>query len=215
VADLREVADLGLQQNPPIRFVYESLAWGTRVDTWEACWDAVMRVDRANFGICLDTFNIAGRVYADPAHETGRTEHAEEAIAATIQRLKATIDVRKVFYVQVVDAERLAQPLLEGHEFYNAEQPCRMSWSRNCRLFYGEHNRGAYLPAQAIAHAIFEDLGFEGWVSMEYFNRDMADPEPGMPNQLARRAAASWNTLAKDMNWTRSPMDDVRLLASL
>ncbi|KAH9908868.1 xylose isomerase-like TIM barrel [Xylariomycetidae sp. FL2044] len=199
VADLREVADMGLAQQPPIRFVYEALCWGTRCDTWEKSWEAVQAVDRPNFGLCLDTFNIAGRIYADPASPSGRTPDCDQAVRESIARLVATVDVSKVFYVQVVDAERLAEPLVEGHEFYDAEQPCRMSWSRNCRLFYGEKEHGAYLPVMEISRAIFQDLGFEGWVSMELFNRRMSDGDEDVPDELARRGAVAWAKLVRDM----------------
>lgn len=198
VADLRKVADFGLQQSPPIRFAYESLCWSTRVDTWEACWDVVKRVDRANFGMCLDTFNIAGRIYADPTSTTGRTCGAEQAVRESIQRLVTEVDVRKVFYVQVVDAEKLQSPLVDGHPFYVADQPARMSWSRNCRLFYGEHDHGAYLPVKDIAMAFFHGLGYQGWVSLELFNRRMADEDAEVPEELARRGAVSWDKLMRD-----------------
>lgn len=198
VADLQEVAELGAQKNPVINFAYESLCWGTNVDTWEACWEIVTRVDRPNFGICLDTFNIAGRVYADPASLTGKTPHAEADVQASIDRLVHTVDVEKVFLVQIVDAERLEDPLVEGHSYYNSEQPARMSWSRNCRLFYGEKERGAYLPVKEVARAIFQGLGFRGWVSMELFNRTLAIPDPKIPAEHAWRAAESWKKLVKD-----------------
>ncbi|KAH6645508.1 xylose isomerase-like protein [Truncatella angustata] len=200
VSDLQEVADMGLQENPPIRYVYEALCWGTRIDHWEQSWEVVQAVDRPNFGLCLDTFNIAGRIYADPASPTGKTANAEQIVKESISRLLSTIDVRKVFYVQVVDAERLEEPLVEGHQFYNAEQPCRMSWSRNCRLFYGEKEHGAYLPVKEISKAIFHGLGYEGWVSLELFNRRMSDKDAGVPRELASRGAASWARLVQDMN---------------
>ncbi|KAI2622304.1 xylose isomerase-like protein [Hypoxylon sp. NC1633] len=199
IADLRLVADMGLQQQPPIRFVYEALCWGTRCDLWEQSWSIVQAIDRPNFGLCLDTFNIAGRIYADPTSPTGLTPNCDEAVRESIASLLATIDVSKVFYVQVVDAERLAEPLVQGHEFYNAEQPARMSWSRNCRLFYGEKDRGAYLPVAEISSAIFQGLGFEGWVSMELFNRRMWDTEEAVPEELARRGASAWTKLINDM----------------
>ncbi|KAL2179386.1 xylose isomerase-like protein [Thermothelomyces heterothallicus CBS 202.75] len=199
VSDLQIVADMGLRQDPPIRYAYESLCWSTRVDTWELCWEVVQRVDRPNFGMCLDTFNIAGRIYADPTSASGRTPDAEAAVRQSIARMIAHVDVKKVFYVQVVDAERLSEPLVPGHPFYNADQPPRMSWSRNCRLFYGEDERGAYLPVREIARAFFHGLGFEGWVSLELFHRRMADEEPQVPEELARRGAASWVKLQKDM----------------
>ncbi|KAL2263809.1 hypothetical protein VTK26DRAFT_4976 [Humicola hyalothermophila] len=199
VSDLRKVADIGLRASPPIRFAYESLCWSTRVDLWERCWEVVQRVGRPNFGMCLDTFNIAGRIYADPTAASGRTPNAEEAVRQSIARMVEQVDVSKVFYVQVVDAERLGTPLVPGHPFHNPEQPPRMSWSRNCRLFYGEKDRGAYLPVKEIAWAFFHGLGFEGWVSLELFNRRMADEDAEVPEELARRGAASWSKLARDM----------------
>ena len=61
VDDLRKLADLGLKENPPVRFAYGNLCWSTYPDTWQKAWDVVKRVDRHNFGLCLDTFNIVGR----------------------------------------------------------------------------------------------------------------------------------------------------------
>ncbi|KAI0844345.1 xylose isomerase-like protein [Daldinia vernicosa] len=215
VADLRKVADMGLAQQPPIRFVYEALCWGTRCDLWEQSWDIVQAVDRPNFGLCLDTFNIAGRIYADPSSPTGRTPNCDQAVRDSIARLVTTVDVSKVFYVQVVDAARLAEPLVEGHEFYNASQPARMSWSRNCRLFYGEEERGAYLPVAQISRAIFQGLGFEGWVSMELFNQRMSDIDEVVPQELASRGAAAWVKLVKDMKLRVDLPVSERVAASL
>lgn len=200
VSDLREVADMGARETPVITFAYEALSWGTHVDTWEKSWEIVQRVDRPNFGLCLDTFNIAGRIFADPASPTGTTADADAVVKASIARLLSDVDPKKVVYVQVVDAERLAKPLLQGHEYYNAEQPTRMSWSRNCRLFYREEAHGAYLPVRDICEAIFNGLGIEGWVSMELFNRCMADEDPETPARLAKRAAESWTRMVEDLN---------------
>lgn len=199
VSDLQKISDLGAAQCPPIRYVYESLCWSTHVDLWEQCYDIVERVNRPNFGICLDTFNIAGRIYADPASPSGKTENAEEEVQASIARMLERIDVSKVFFIQIVDAERLESPLVPGHAYYDAEQPCRMSWSRNCRLFYGETDRGAYLPVRAITDAIINGLGFQGWVSMELFNRSMNDGAPGVPEEHARRGAVAWEKMIEEI----------------
>lgn len=198
VADLQRIADLGLRQSPPIRFAYEALCWSNHVDTWEASWEVVQRVNRPNFGICLDTFNIAGRVYADPASPTGKTPHADRDMRTTIARLLRTVDPKKVFFVQIVDGERLSAPLDYAHEFYVEGQPCRMSWSRNARLFPFEQDRGGYLPVLDIARAIFE-LGFEGWVSLELFSRTLADPDPKTPAEHARRGMESWKKLLREL----------------
>lgn len=198
VEDLRKVADLAAQSD--IQLAYESLAWGTYADTWEQAWEIVRRVDRSNFGICLDTFNMAARVYADPTSASRRNVNAEEETQASIDRMVKTIDVEKIVYVQVVDAEYLAEPLVGGHKYYKAEQHPRMSWSRNCRLFYGEEDRGAYLPVKAILDAIIHGLGYRGWLSAELFNISLTDADSSVPEQHARRAAESWGKMVVDFD---------------
>ncbi|KAK5130853.1 hypothetical protein LTR08_001625 [Meristemomyces frigidus] len=198
VRDLQQIADLGVLEG--IQFAYESLAWGTYSDTWEQSWEVVQRVDRPNFGICLDTFNMAARMYADPASQSRRNPDAAAETQASLERLVKTVDVRKIAYVQVVDAKYLAEPLVEGHEYYDAAQPARMSWSRNCRLFYGEEDRGAYLPVKAILKAILVDLGYEGWVSAEMFNKSLTKPDSNVPAEHGRRAAKSWQKIVHDFN---------------
>lgn len=204
VSDLKELAELGLKQSPTMRFAYESLCWGTYVDRWELCWDIVQRVDRSNFGICLDSFNILGRIYADPTSPTGRNPNAEREVQVSVRRLVEQIGPHKekIFFFQLVDAERLTAPLVEGHPFYNASQPARMSWSRNCRLFYGETDYGAYLPVKDVAHAIIKEIGFDGWVSMELFNRAMDRKDVDVVEELASRAGESWRKLLVDLNMT-------------
>ncbi|TKA83844.1 hypothetical protein B0A55_00113 [Friedmanniomyces simplex] len=198
VGDLQEVADLGAPEG--MQFAYESLAWGTYSDTWEQSWRIVELVDRPNFGICLDTFNLAGRIYADPAASNRRTPNAEAETKASLERLVKSVNPRKIVYVQVVDAEYLAEPLIEDHKYHVDGQPARMSWSRNCRLFYGEQDRGAYLPIRAILKAILVDLKFEGWASAEMFNISLADWRPSVPEQHARRAAVSWQKIVSDFD---------------
>ncbi|KAF2672734.1 xylose isomerase-like protein [Microthyrium microscopicum] len=209
VADLREVAELGLAESPPIRFAYEALCWGTYINTWEQSWDIVTKVEMPNFGICIDTFNIAGRVYADPASTSGTTQNADVDSMMSTQRLRNTLDVRKVFLVQLVDAARLKTPMGPGHEEYNPSQKARMSWSRGHRLFYGEQQLGGYLPVLDILKAVL-DLGYEGWISAELFNNLMSNPAPEVPQTLAKRAAISWQKLLKDLG-ARSPQAETRL----
>lgn len=194
VADLREVADIAAPEG--IKIAYESLAWGTFANTWEDSWAVVEAVDRSNLGLCLDTFNIAAKVYADPSSPSRKNVNAAEEMSASISRLVQTVDVEKIFFVQVVDAEYLAEPLVEGHRLYNPSQPARMSWSRSCRLFYGE--KGSYLPIAAILKAILVDLGFNGWVSAEVFNDSLAAAAVSVPASHAQRAADSWRKLVED-----------------
>jgi 4-hydroxyphenylpyruvate dioxygenase len=206
VQDMIEVADLGLKEDPPIKFAYENLAWGTFIDTWEDVWEVVSRVGRWNFGMCLDTFNIVGRIWADPTAEDGTNgPSSDKDLEESLSVLVKTVDVKKVWYVQVVGAERLSSPLVKGHEWYFEGQPARMSWSRNARLFYGEEERGQYLPIDRAARALLDPvdkggLGFQGWVSMELFSRTMNDEKKEVPDEHARRGAESWNRLLKELH---------------
>lgn len=200
VADMVAVAEIGLQETPVVRFAFEALCWGTRVDTWEASWDVVQRVDRSNFGICLDSFNIAGRIYADPAVATGRTNNCDEAVIKSMERLVSSVDVHRVFLLQMADGERLSQPLDTEHPFYNPEQPSRMSWSRNARLFYGEPHHGGYLPVKLVLDTIVNGLGFHGWLSFEVFNRRLAETDKAVPEEMAKRASQSWAKMKRDLS---------------
>ncbi|GAB7362467.1 hypothetical protein MBLNU230_g2789t1 [Neophaeotheca triangularis] len=204
VGDLREVADL----DPEIWFAYEALAWGTYVDTWEKSWEIVKAVDRANFGLCLDTFNMAGRVYADPAASDRRNPDGQVDFDSSMRRLTDDVDVDKIVYIQIADAEYLPQPLVEGNEFYEASQPPRMSWSRNCRLFYGEQNRGGYLPVHAILKVLFEEKKYSGWVSSEIFHRDLTDSSPQCPQKLALRAAAGRAMIDREFSFSKKPVQE-------
>ncbi|KAH9429685.1 hypothetical protein MCOR02_009422 [Pyricularia oryzae] len=217
VADLREAADLGLAASPPVRFAYESIAWSSTSDLWEQSWEAVRRADRPNLGVCLDTFHIAARLFADPTRADGIVPGCQAAFDASVARLAEAIrrDPQRVFWVQVADGERLSSPLLPGHEFYAEGQPPRMSWSRNCRLFYGEEARGAYLPVKPIAHAIFKAAGWEGWVSLELFHRRMADEGSDVAEELAARGAASWQKLVADLQMSVERVPDRAATASL
>lgn len=197
VRDLKEVAQMGLQETPVIKFAYENLCWSTHFDTWEKGWDLVELVDCPNFGVCLDTFNIAGRVYADPASPDGLTPNAEADMQHTLTEMVRRIDVKKVFYIQVVDAERMREPLVEGHAFYDAEQPARMSWSRNARLFAFEE--GGYLPVVDVLRTIVEGLGYEGWLSMELFSRTMNEKGEDAVKEHARRGRVAWEKLLVEM----------------
>ncbi|KAK7416844.1 hypothetical protein QQX98_004902 [Neonectria punicea] len=200
VSDMVDLADLGLQQDPPIRFAYESLCWSTHIDTWEKSWEVVQKVDRSNFGLCLDTFNIAGRVWADPASPSGKTPNADSELKDSIARMVRDVDLKKVFYIQVVDAERMDSPLVKGHPFHTDGCPPRMSWSRNARTFIYETDRGAYLPVEGIARALIEDMGYTGFVSMELFSRTMSEKGEHVPEEHARRGIEAWKMFVQRLN---------------
>jgi 4-hydroxyphenylpyruvate dioxygenase len=165
--------------------------------------------------MCLDTFNIAGREWADPASSSGKVENADEVFGESMRRMVKEIDVRKVFYVQVVDAERLTRPLDRTHPFHVDGQKPRMSWSRNCRLFLCEGERGGYLPVFDVLRAICDEkdgLGYKGWISFELFNRSLTEEGSNVPIEHADRAVKSWGRIVKAMGWQNNAEPSVASL---
>ncbi|KAF9455848.1 xylose isomerase-like protein [Collybia nuda] len=200
VADIREIGELGLQESPPVRFAYEALSWGAHINLWEQAWDVVVKVDLPNVGTVLDTYHIAGLVYADPTSPTGKQPTAEADFTTSLRLMETTPGlINKLFYAQLSDAERLTPPLSPSHPFFDPTQPPLMQWSRNARLFPCELDRGGYLPVVDIARVWFEKLGFRGWVSLEIFSRTMSEAGEGVPRDHARRGIESWNKLVKEL----------------
>ncbi|CAI7655108.1 unnamed protein product [Penicillium glandicola] len=190
-ADLAEAADVAF----PVRIAYEALAWGTYINTWEDSWDIIKRANRPNLGICLDTFNIAARVWADPSAATGRLgPSADRDLRESMDRLVREIDPDRVLMVQLADGERVdpQTPFLHVPGI-----PTLLAWSRNARLFPCEEERGGYLPIREVTDACINGLGYTGWVSMEVFSRSTAEEDPAVPMEHASRASRSWMQVLK------------------
>ena len=198
-ADLKGIADAGLQQDPVVRFAYENLAWGTFVHTWEDAWEIVQKVNKPNLGLCLDTFNIVGGIWADPTAKDGKVENADAILQQSLEKMKASLDISKVWFIQVVGAEKLDPPLSKDHPWYDEEQPARMTWSRNARLFPYEEKEGQYLPVADVARTLIKDLGYRGWVSLELFSRSTKEAGSDVPGEHAARAEKSWKKLVEEL----------------
>ena len=55
-SDLRKVAMLATPLRD--RVGYEALSWGRHVSDFELSWEIVQRADRANLGVCIDSFHV-------------------------------------------------------------------------------------------------------------------------------------------------------------
>lgn len=197
VRDLTEMAEIGLAQDPVVSFAYEGVAWGTYIDTWQGTWDVVRRVNKPNFGLCLDTYHIVARDWGDPTLPGCRRADGDESLTRSMDQLVAQVDVDKIIYVQLGDAELLEQPLVKDHSFHSDEQLPRMAWSRNARLFAWEEGENGCLPIDVVVDAIFKGLKYRGYVSMETFSRHLSNEDPKVPEMYAARAQTSWNETMK------------------
>jgi sugar phosphate isomerase/epimerase len=106
VKDLRKLAMLAVPLN--IRIAYEALSWGRHVNLFPQSWEIVAEADRANLGLCLDSFHIL-------AHGTSL-------------ELLQDIDPHKIFLVQLSD--------FLWQEVRSAEE--RIETARHSRVFPGE-----------------------------------------------------------------------------
>jgi len=113
--DLQKLALLAVPLN--IRIAFEALSWGRYVNEFPQSWDIVQAADRANLGICLDSYHILAN----------RTE---------LERLQE-IDPNQVFLVQLSDF--MWQELRSPQD--------RIETARHFRVFPGEGVHSEQLAA--------------------------------------------------------------------
>jgi sugar phosphate isomerase/epimerase len=198
ISELKQLADIGSEEQPVVSIAYEYLSWGTHCSTWEVALQYVNDVDRPNFGLCLDTFHEATKLWGDLFAASGRFPNSDKVLHESLNRFVACCPVEKIFFLQLSDGERFDPPFSEGHPWFTEGEAPQFTWSRHARPFPFEHDHGAYLPITKICEAWILEIGFEGWVSMEIFDRSMRD-RSSQPETAAMRGIESWNTLRKEI----------------
>ena len=106
IRDLRKLALLAVPFG--IRIAYEALSWGRHVNLPAQAWDIVRTADRANLGVCIDSYHVL-------AHRAAGGVGVD-------------VDPRKVFLVQLSD--------FLWQETRSPED--RMETARHYRVFPGE-----------------------------------------------------------------------------
>jgi hypothetical protein len=96
-------------------------AWAAHNSTWQDVLAICDAVDRPNFGVCLDTFQICARAFADPTAPDGLvSSRAPSELTASLKDLIVALEAdnnklrEKVFYFQVKTknlAHRIAENL--------------------------------------------------------------------------------------------------------
>ncbi|GIZ49559.1 hypothetical protein CKM354_001258900 [Cercospora kikuchii] len=167
VKDLQELADHLAPRGQ--RIAYENWCWSTHAPDWEDVWDICQKVDRENFGLCLDTFQSAGGEWGDPTTKSGMIEdgnrsqeEVEKDWKASCAKLAKTIPKGKIYLLQISDAYKMEEPL-ENKEI-DGLRP-RGRWSHDFRPLPFE----GYLPVVDFTKAVL-DTGFRDWFSYEIFD---------------------------------------------
>jgi sugar phosphate isomerase/epimerase len=171
VVDLQELADMLAKHN--FKLAYENWCWSTHAPDWDDVWDICQKVDRENFGLCLDTFQSAGKEWADPTTKSGMledgrsTEQITKDWQASCQRLAETVPAEKIFVLQISDGYRPAKPI--STETIDGVRS-RKRWSNDFRPLPFE----GYLPVVEFTRAVLK-TGFRGWFSYEPFDHSGPD----------------------------------------
>jgi sugar phosphate isomerase/epimerase len=167
VEDLRDLADHLAKAK--FRVAYENWCWSTHAPDWTDVWDICQKVDRENFGLCLDTFQSAGGEWGDPRTTSGLREdggrskdQVEKDWKASCERLTKSVPKDKIFFLQISDAYMPKQPF-EDREI-DGLRP-RGRWSHDFRPLPFE----GYLPVVDFTRAVLS-TGFRGWFSYEVFD---------------------------------------------
>ncbi|KAI9930102.1 hypothetical protein ASPWEDRAFT_179466 [Aspergillus wentii DTO 134E9] len=198
VSELRQLADLCSAQAPIVSVAYEALSWGTYCSTWESSLEIVQKVDRPNFGLCLDTFHVVTKLWADPFSVSGKFPNADADLAATLRYFVDTCPLEKIFYVQLSDGEWFDPPFSAAHPWFVDGEAAQFTWSKHARPFPGETQLGGYMPVSEIARTWLVEKGFTGYVSMEIFDRRMRERE-SRPDDAAKRGVESWKRVQREI----------------
>ena len=159
-ADLRKVAMLATPLG--IRVGYEALSWGRHVSDFELSWEIVQRADRANLGVCIDSFHLL----------------ANCGLNGTNFDALATIPGERIAFVQLSDF--LWKAVRTPEE--------RIETARHLRVFPGEGVHSAELSRMI---RMIDQSGYRGDWSFEVFNDDYVQM-PGEAVAARARDAAMW-----------------------
>ncbi|KIJ64360.1 hypothetical protein HYDPIDRAFT_90751 [Hydnomerulius pinastri MD-312] len=215
--DLRQLADEANAQDPPIRLAYELWAWGAHVNTWEGTWEVCKRVNRPNFGLCLDTWQICARTYMNPDPSKDGSDlfsvsagaPVVPAMTESLRNLTETFAApkyrEKIFYFQISDgsgpgrvnpAELLQQSKEQGiPPLYQ----CSTSWRPLPFMddIYPGSNYGGFLPVLDVIEAVIR-TGWRGpWSYEVFYQADMGKDDQEVPKKWTTAAMKSHEHILK------------------
>ncbi|CRG91867.1 hypothetical protein PISL3812_08921 [Talaromyces islandicus] len=202
ISELQHIAEIGSAEQPVISIAYEYLSWGTHCSTWETALKYVNEVNRPNFGLCLDTFHEATKLWGDLFALSGEFPDSDDVLRKSLDRFVANCPAEKIFFIQLSDGEKFEPPFSKDHPWYVEGEAPQFTWSKHARPFPFEHDIGAYLPVCEIAEAWILATGFKGWISLEIFDRRMRDSNSRIET-AAKRGMDSWKTLLEKLRANR------------
>lgn len=197
VSELRQLADLASSSSPVVSIAYEPMSWSTHVSTWQAALKLTEKINRPNFGICMDSFHLVSKVWGCATSPSGKYPNADRDLEESLKEFVREFPMEKLLYVQLSDGEKFDPPFSKSHPWYLAGEAAEFTWSKHARPFPLEKELGSYMPMVEVVRGLVIEKGFNGWVSLESFDRRMRE-EVFKPEVAARRAEESWKKLRKE-----------------
>ncbi|KAL5498900.1 hypothetical protein ACEPAH_1418 [Sanghuangporus vaninii] len=196
--NLQDLATEAAAQDPPIRIAYEMWCWGTHVNSWEHTFDICRRVNRPNFGLCLDTFHICSLHRAreiclpgvlKPSNAPPPSTSFSESLVELTRTLAPYTD--RIFYLQISDGSRVDPHALAAEANEQGIHPL-YAYSNSYRpLPFQKVSRPGFLPVLDVIRAILA-TGWRGPWSYESFYADsQKQDDPEVPIRSAREAMSS------------------------
>ncbi|GAD95162.1 hypothetical protein AN2478.2 [Paecilomyces variotii No. 5] len=198
VSELRQLADLASSSSPAVTIAYEPMSWSTHVSTWQAALDLTGKINRPNLGICMDSFHLVSKVWGCATSASGKYPNADRDLEESLREFVKQFPLEKLLYVQLSDGEKFEPPFSKSHPWYIDGEAAEFTWSKHARPFPLEKELGGYMPLVEVVRGLVIEKGFDGWVSLESFDRRMRE-ERFKPDIAARRAEESWRKLKKDL----------------
>lgn len=188
ISELRALADLAGKSG--LSIAYEAVSWARFNPLWQDALRIVEAVGRPNFGLCMDSFHIHSRIWADAYAENGQLPDGPQMLQASMKEFLEKCPKEKIFYVQFSDASKFDPPLTDDSPLFEGLEvkDSRLAWSRNARPFPLE--KPGYYPVAEIARTWLVEYGWEGWASMESFLEE-AKLEQNTPAVMAARGRES------------------------
>jgi len=200
IKDLQDLCALAAVYKPAIKIAYENWCWAAHYPTWSTIHSVAQKVNKPNFGLCVDTFQSAGLEIADPSTESGFIDNKplSEVInqwKQSCSNLAKTIPKEEIYYLQISDAVRPEPRITEKTEGYNEIDKTRGLWSHAYRPL--PYSDDGYLPWMDFVKGVL-DTGFRGAMSMEVFEKKMEEEDWDMEG-YAKRAMEVWEEIKKDL----------------
>lgn len=121
---------------------------------WSELWEIVQRVDRSNFGLCLDSFQTCGGEFGDPTTSSGTIATASAEVLQTrfeesLEAQVADVQPERIFILQISGAYQMDPPL----ENRPGENGLRSKGRRSHNLRLLPYD-GEYLPVAEVTRAV-------------------------------------------------------------